>query len=1099
MGRFRKIISYIIIVTFFITLLPISSFADYSVSIVEQTDVKMVVYDENSETVTVFENADKNSEPLIDLEIGAEVTVVGISDQYSQVHYENIESQELIIGFIENQYLLTLEEYAELTTDSVSNEAEDDTKLEQEDPVVETNEGEEKTDIEQEKPVTEEVENDTDLDKQEPVSEEELNEKTPNDKANIEDKLESMEEEIEKKNDLGKVNAMASTFSVKSTVLEGIAIKDPTNMYEQPSRNSNVLRTFDVGKSLKYYIHSSDWYTSYVQINGKNTTIYIHKDDVVNQTEDPVLLEGFALKGATNMYEAPSRESKVLRTFNKGKFLKFYTFSDDWYRSNVTVDGKNTTIYIHKDDVELPTTNPELLEGIALKEPTNMYEAPSRESKVLRTFNKGKFLKFYTYSSDWYRSNVTVDGKNTTIYIHKDDLELPTTNPELLEGIALKDPTNMYEAPSKESKVLRTFNKGKFLKFYTYSSDWYRSNVIVDGKNTTIYIHKDDVELPTTNPELLEGIALKDPTNMYEAPSRESKVLRIFNAGKELKYYTYTSDWYFSYVTINGKTTTIYINKADVDPLVTKPQLKEGIAWKNPTNMYESPARSSKVLRTFNPGSILKFYTYSTNWYKSTTTVNGKVTTIYIHKSDIELTNPSSEVKEGLALQDPTNVYVLPSSSATVLKKYSRGSVLRFYDYSKNWYKSSVWVDGKGYVNCYIKKSDVTTSGIVINNSHYNIDFNEFVTIQANNTPKVDGQARFTASRELVAYYANPINFDKNSKEYFQFLDLSVPLNLTDEDAKVINEKILKGKHKLEGTAEVFIEAGKEYGVNALYLIAHALHETGNGTSSLAQGIKVNGKTVYNFFGYAAYDGSADGSGSTFAYNKGWFTPEVAIKGGIEIIANSYIYRDNGPQNTLYKMRWNPENPGHHQYATHVLWATAQTNLIYNYYQILGITQYVFDVPTFKNQPGKTKEPTGEAAYAVLNVPTGLTGTLTTNVNFRTYPNGDLIQTLPQGTNINIIGANGGWYKATYNGKSGWLSGDYVSVLNGLQVTASALNVRSNPSGTSIIIGVVREGEIVKAVLNSSGNYIKSGSWYQIELNNSIGWVSGSFVEELRR
>ena len=637
------------------------------------------------------------------------------------------------------------------------------------------------------------------------------------------------------------------------------------------------------------------------------------------------------------------------------------------------------------------------------------------------------------------------------------------------------------------------------MKFYTYSSDWYRSNVTVDGKNTTIYIHKDDIELPTTNPELLEGIALKDPTNMYEAPSRESKVLRIFNAGKELKYYTYTSDWYFSYVTINGKTTTIYINKADVDPLVTKPQLKEGIAWKNPTNMYESPARSSKVLRTFNPGSILKFYTYSTNWYKSTTTVNGKVTTIYIHKSDIELTNPSSEVKEGLALQDPTNVYVLPSSSATVLKKYSRGSVLRFYDYSKNWYKSSVWVDGKGYVNCYIKKSDVTTSGIVINNSHYNIDFNEFVTIQANNTPKVDGQARFTASRELVAYYANPINFDKNSKEYFQFLDLSVPLNLTDEDAKVINEKILKGKHKLEGTAEVFIEAGKEYGVNALYLIAHALHETGNGTSSLAQGIKVNGKTVYNFFGYAAYDGSADGSGSTFAYNKGWFTPEVAIKGGIEIIANSYIYRDNGPQNTLYKMRWNPENPGHHQYATHVLWATAQTNLIYNYYQILGITQYVFDVPTFKNQPGKTKEPTGEAAYAVLNVPTGLTGTLTTNVNFRTYPNGDLIQTLPQGTNINIIGANGGWYKATYNGKSGWLSGDYVSVLNGLQVTASALNVRSNPSGTSIIIGVVREGEIVKAVLNSSGNYIKSGSWYQIELNNSIGWVSGSFVEELRR
>ena len=1079
MKQFKKTVVFILIISLLLVFVPVSAFAASDEIAQNQAVEEKFVFNDSGDFAVIYEDKDKNSQPIRKLQNGTVVYVLESLKQFTKIQYEDIISQELVTGFIESKFLISGKEYEGIID---STQTEDSQELET--GISSTNESQE---------FGNSKENDKDSKNVEKRAEE---------NRNLEEKTQTEVSE-QKESTLSKAGTsnLAEFSTANSTVLEGAAIKNQTNMYAKPSRNSNVLRTFDAGKLLKYYTYSSEWYTSYIMVNGQNTQIYIHKDDVVNQTQSAKLLEGISRSTTTNMYQAPSKGSNVLRVFESGKYLKFYTFSDEWYRSNITVDGKVTTIYIYKDDIELPTVTPELQSGIALKNPTNMYQSPTIESKVVKTFNSGKELKYYTYTKDWYRSTVTVNGKVTTIYIKKSDVEPLISKPQLQEGIAWKNPTNMYASASRNSKVLRTFGPGSILKYYTYSSNWYKSTTTVNGKLTTIYIHKDDIELPTVNPELQSGIALKNPTNMYQSPTIESKVVKTFNSGKELKYYTYTKDWYRSTVTVNGKVTTIYIKKSDVEPLISKPQLQEGIAWKNPTNMYASASRNSKVLRTFGPGSILKYYTYSSNWYKSTTTVNGKLTTIYIHKDDIEEADPSSEVINGLALKNPTNVYSLPSSGAIKLRSYSKGSFLKFYNYSKNWYKSTVWVDGKGYVTCYIKKSDVTTSEILISHSNYNIKFSDFVKIQANNSPKEDGSGLFVASEQLVMYYANPLNFDLNSMEYYQFLDLSVPLNLNRDDAKIINEKILKGKNKLENTAQAFIDAGKKYGVNALYLIAHALHETNNGKSDLANGIKVNGKTVYNFFGYSAIDGNASGGGSQYAYQQGWFTPNDAIMGGVANIAKNYIYRANGPQNTLYKMRWNPANPGEHQYATHVAWATAQTSRIYSYYELLGIQQFIFDVPTFANQPGPTAEPTGAARYAVLNVPVGLTGTLTENVNFRTYPStassSNVIKTLPGGTVIDIIGTNGGWYKAKVNGTLGWLSGDYVSVKNGLLVTASALNVRSSPSGS--IIGTVYNGEIVKVYLNSDGSYVMNNGWYKIYYKNTTGWASGDYLKQLRR
>lgn len=200
----------------------------------------------------------------------------------------------------------------------------------------------------------------------------------------------------------------------------------------------------------------------------------------------------------------------------------------------------------------------------------------------------------------------------------------------------------------------------------------------------------------------------------------------------------------------------------------------------------------------------------------------------------------------------------------------------------------------------------------------------------------------------------DPSNFINDSKLRFQFLDLS---KTTDTPVNVLNN-YLAGKGTLDNQGEAFIEAGNTHGVNDVYLISHAIHETGNGSSPLAQGIKHKGETVYNMYGIGATDGCAIECGAERAYKEGWFSPEKAIIGGAEFIGNKYIKGENSAntvQNTLYEMRWNPEAMDElgyaaHQYATDMGWASKQVNTMYNMYETLGLNYLYLEIPVYNKK-----------------------------------------------------------------------------------------------------------------------------------------------------
>lgn len=207
--------------------------------------------------------------------------------------------------------------------------------------------------------------------------------------------------------------------------------------------------------------------------------------------------------------------------------------------------------------------------------------------------------------------------------------------------------------------------------------------------------------------------------------------------------------------------------------------------------------------------------------------------------------------------------------------------------------------------------------------------FEEALQMQLDNGTE---DLRFDTNGYLVPASDQDIKsaMDIGTQNIYAFIRLD---KMTNIDADKAN-RLLEGKGILENTGEYFVEAEQEFKVNAVYLIAHAMIETGNGKSELAKGIEVEDKKYYNFFGIGAFDHAAVKEGSSFAKKGDWSSVQKAIKGGAKFIRENYM--DNG-QNTLYKMRWNPEAPGTHLYATDIHWADSIARNMESFYKTLEL------------------------------------------------------------------------------------------------------------------------------------------------------------------
>ncbi len=231
------------------------------------------------------------------------------------------------------------------------------------------------------------------------------------------------------------------------------------------------------------------------------------------------------------------------------------------------------------------------------------------------------------------------------------------------------------------------------------------------------------------------------------------------------------------------------------------------------------------------------------------------------------------------------------------------------------------------------------------NYTKYPYTLGEIIEIQNASSPTVFTTNAFAAEEEEVRFYADPSNFT-SGEQLYQFLNLSSSSGIS---ADVLDD-YLSGKGVLSDMGEVFVSAAEKYKLNEVYLTVHSCLETGNGMSELANGVEYNGTTVYNMFGIGAIDSDPIGGGAKYAYDNGWTSVEKAIDGGAEWIGTYYINNKDCPQNTLYKMRWNPENPGVHQYATDVQWAYKQAQTLKNMFAAFPDAKLSFDYPLYSGE-----------------------------------------------------------------------------------------------------------------------------------------------------
>ena len=139
-------------------------------------------------------------------------------------------------------------------------------------------------------------------------------------------------------------------------------------------------------------------------------------------------------------------------------------------------------------------------------------------------------------------------------------------------------------------------------------------------------------------------------------------------------------------------------------------------------------------------------------------------------------------------------------------------------------------------------------------------------------------------------------------------------------------------------------------------------------------------------------------------------------------------------------------------------------------------------------------------------------GKVTSNsLNVRRGPStkDPVIGSVKKGAIVEIVSTSqNGWYKIKYNKEYGYVSGKYISILSNSDsnndtssstkvthtgtVNTSLLNVRSGASASSSKIGSLSKGNKVNIVEKMSNG------WYKIQYKNGYGYISGSYIANVK-
>ncbi len=649
--------------------------------------------------------------------------------------------------------------------------------------------------------------------------------------------------------------------------------------------------------------------------------------------EKPKQDYGYVDTSVLNVRKGPDYSYNIVGTLQLGERINLIGEIDNWYMIKTErFSGPtyvNSSFISYTDPVKLGEA--ERSYGVVqVGSVLNVRSGPGKQYSVKGT------LKNYTRvelegktNNGWYKiksSQVSGDAYVMAKYI------VPVEKPKQDYGYVDTSVLNVRKGPGYSYNIVGTLQLGERINLIGEIDNWYM--IKTERFSGPTYVNS-------------SFISYTDPVKLGEA-ERSYGVVQVgsvlnVRSGPGKQYSVKGTLKNYTRVELEGKTNNgwykikssqvsgdAYVMAKYIVP-VEKPKQDYGYVDTSVLNVRKGPGYSYNIVGTLKMGELIELIGEVDGWYlvklkgvKSPTYVKGE----FVATSSIKYTTYDITFKQFVDQQMRANPQTdLYPSVGYVSKDYIKNGKVSLKDANSSLNVRSEPRIGNNIIGSLRHGQSVTITGS--SGNWYQIRY---------------GSTWKSAKRADVEKYANPNNHDR-----FQHLVLSKSVGVS---AVQLN-KVLKGKGILEGRGSAFIEAGRKHGINEIYLISHALLETGNGNSTLAKGVvvdivdgkKVTPKKVYNMFGIGAYDGCAVRCGAEYAYKQEWTSPEKAITGGAAWIGRGYI---NTGQDTLYKMRWNPANPGTHQYATDIAWAVKQVSRIKSLYNQLSHPLLYFDIPRFK-------------------------------------------------------------------------------------------------------------------------------------------------------
>ena len=641
---------------------------------------------------------------------------------------------------------------------------------------------------------------------------------------------------------------------------------------------------------------------------------------------------GTVTASSLNVRSGPSTSYTVVTTVKKNDKVNILQSSNGWYKIE-TSSGKQgwvSSSYISASNSNTNnSTNNNTQSNIAIvnTDGLNFRNGAGTSYSIIKVLNKGEKVEVISESNGW--SKVKHDSRLG--YVASQYIDKATTNYTIKE--VNTDGLNVRTGPSTSYATIGKLNKGTRVEVISESAGWSKINY----NNKTAYVSSGylkavSTSTPDTKPEDTTQqykeikVVNTDGLNVRKGPSTSYESIGKIDKGTSVEVISESDGWSkINYKNTTAYVATRYLDKKSTNTEDTTQQYKEiKVVNTDGLNVRKGPSTSYESIGKIDKGTSVEVISESDGWSK----INYKNTTAYVATRYLDKISSNEQVPPVVGGESTENV-----SGATIYYKALNYTLQNHIDAQ---YKKAL--EGGNVISSSISRmsEELTTS-------------------------MPQSRAFVTPSTADLEYYLNPKNFTNSDKGMMQFLRLDTYKGgITESELNSYLNSLPKvnGKNTVfYNQGKAFINAAQKYDIDLVYLVSHAMWETGYGKSVLAQGQTITsykGKpldkpvTVYNFFGIGAIDKSANVSGAEASYSNGWTSIEKTIEGSAKWISANYINSSKYNQNTIYKMKFNYDYIWH-QYATDVNWSNGISGIMNNIISMYDTASNLeFEVPDYK-------------------------------------------------------------------------------------------------------------------------------------------------------